>query len=733
MIYLISANSLLFKSDKYSVTTTQEALEYLRTLKQVQLDTETSGLDCYTKTLLTLQLGSKDNQYVFDWTTISDSDKQLIKEYLESDVLILGFNLMFDLTFLYRNNIWPRHIYDNMIAEQLLYLGYPRVLTSELVSELNLNVPFYDFIKQEEGNSYYELSYSLKSTAKRRLGIDIDKSVRGDIIKYGLTEDVIVYAGTDVKWLEDIKDAQYVELQKQDLVQAVEFESNFVRALAYTKYCGIHLDVDKWKNKMQSDLDKLNKAKTELDNFVLELDKNKYIFQEAHNLKEAKKLESLGFELTDKPNVYKKYVSDLFTNYQLQYSLFEESNIGKYCNINWDSSQQVIKLFEIIGISVTTFDKKTKREKKSINEKILSPQVKDFPILETYLEYKEASKVVSTYGQNWLNAINPISGRIHVELHSIGTDTSRVSSGGGQYKLNQQNLPNDAVTRACFTAEKGNIWLSCDYSGQESRLLASVSKDKAMIDLFEQDGDIHSLVAYMSYPEIIPRNTDIKDIKKLYHHARQDAKGIEFSINYGGDFNTIAINKGISIKEAKQIYDNYMKGFTGIASYQDYCRKAVMEKGYIIMNPILKHRAHIFDFEWISRMEEKFKDREFWEYYNELKISAPGSDTVKAVKRYFERKSESEKQSINYRIQNRGACAYKLASILFFNWIVANNYQNIVKTVVEAHDEKNVECPIELKDIVSKKLVECMIEGGKPFCPNVFLGADIEIGECWIH
>lgn len=66
---------------------------------------------------------------------------------------------------------------------------------------------------------------------------------------------------------------------------------------------------------------------------------------------------------------------------------------------------------------------------------------------------------------------------------------------------------------------------------QESRLLASVSKDKAMIDLFEQDGDIHSLVAYMSYPELIPRDTNIKDIKKLYHHARQDAKGIEFAVD----------------------------------------------------------------------------------------------------------------------------------------------------------------------------------------------------------
>ena len=73
--------------------------------------------------------------------------------------------------------------------------------------------------------------------------------------------------------------------------------------------------------------------------------------------------------------------------------------------------------------------------------------------------------MVSTCGQNWLRAINPKTHRIHVELHSVGTDTSRVSSGGGPYKLNQQNLPNDSITRGCFTAEKGNVWLSCDYSG----------------------------------------------------------------------------------------------------------------------------------------------------------------------------------------------------------------------------------------------------------------------------
>lgn len=91
-----------------------------------------------------------------------------------------------------------------------------------------------------------------------------------------------------------------------------------------------------------------------------------------------------------------------------------------------------------------------------------------------------------------------------------------------------QNLPHDEETRACFTAEEGNVWLSTDYQSQESRLIASVSNDKSMIDLFETGcGDVHSLVAYMSYPNIIPRSTKIEDIKKLYHEQRQEAKGIE--------------------------------------------------------------------------------------------------------------------------------------------------------------------------------------------------------------
>lgn len=161
---------------------------------------------------------------------------------------------------------------------------------------------------------------------------------------------------------------------------------------------------------------------------------------------------------------------------------------------------------------------------------------------------------------------------------------------------------------------------------------------------------VHSLVAYMSYPSIIPRETKIEDIKKLYYNARQDSKGIEFAINYAGDANTIAQNKGIPLTEAQEIYDNFMKGFPGIKKYQDYCRKAVMDKGYILMNNVLGHRAHIYDAKWLMDMQEKFKEDGFWQYYNEMKKESPYCETVQNVKRYFQRKSASEKQSVNYRI-----------------------------------------------------------------------------------
>ena len=118
----------------------------------------------------------------------------------------------------------------------------------------------------------------------------------------------------------------------------------------------------------------------------------------------------------------------------------------------------------------------------------------------------------------------------------MGADTTRLTSGGKDKAakieyINLLNLPANAETRACFVAEEGNKWISIDYSGQETYLMASIANDEAIIkELTEGSGDIHSLTAYMSYHEI-PRDTPIKEIKKKYHNLRQEAKGIEFAIN----------------------------------------------------------------------------------------------------------------------------------------------------------------------------------------------------------
>lgn len=301
---------------------------------------------------------------------------------------------------------------------------------------------------------------------------------------------------------------------------------------------------------------------------------------------------------------------------------------------------------------MTIEDKEKGGTKDSIDAKTLKPQKDKCSLIPIYLEYKEAVKVTSTYGENFLKQVNPVSHRIHTNYSQIGADTTRITSGGkDKYNrieyVNLLNLPADAETRACFVAEKGNKWISIDYSGQETYLMASIANDKAIIEeLTNGSGDIHSLTAYMAYPEI-PRDTPITSIKKQFHHLRQEAKGIEFAINYGGDANTISANKGIPIEEAKSIYDNYMKGFSGLKKYQDFRRKDWFSKGYILLNARTGHKAYIYDYDKLLE-DKKWMSTLDWTYYREMKKTCPECDTVQRVRHFFKRKSASEKQSINY-------------------------------------------------------------------------------------
>lgn len=664
MIYLVTKQQSLWTSDRYKVISAEEALELLAPLNVVELDTETMGLDPYTKELLTVQLGCAEFQVVIDCTSV---DIHLFKEYMENPQrMFLGWNIKFDLKFLYHQRIVPLRVYDGYLAEKLLWLGYPAGM--------------------------HEMS--LKAASINYLGVDMDKSVRGKIIQTGLTEDVIVYAAGDVSYLGKIRDKQLVELEKKGLLKAIDFENEFVKCLAYIEYCGAKLDVDKWKIKMATDLNNLEKYEAELNEWVEESE-----------------------------------YSSKYCSVNIQGDLFNGFDTKPRCHINWTSSQQVIPLFEELGLNLKVLDKKTKHYKKSVDIKVVEPQASKSPLIPIYIKYKKAAIIVNTFGQKFLNLINPVTGRIHANFNQLGTDTGRLSS----TEPNLQNLPHDAQTRACFVSDKGNRWISADYSGQESYLMASMANDEAMLEeLTNGSGDLHSLTAKMVFQQI-PRDMPLKDIKKNFKDLRQEAKGYEFCFNYGGQDSTLIRNYGLDAKRAKEIYENYMSGFAGLKRYQDFRRVDVMRKGYILLSKITGHKAYIYDYDELKMQMEKQDDPDFWAYYREMKQENPECDTVQGVRRLARRKAESEKQSINYPIQAAGALCFKLASIKLFNWLLKNGLLFKVKYCIPVHDEINLEAPDEISEEVADILVKCMVSAGKPFCTRAHLGADVEIGDHWIH
>lgn len=716
MIYLVTTQQRLY-DDSIQVISVEESLKILEPMRIVGVDTETSGLKVYQDKLLLLQLGNKQDQVVIDCVTI---DIRKYKEFLESKRLFLFWNAIFDLQWTLHNHILVNNVYDGMLAEKLLWLGYPAGMHS----------------------------MSLKSAALNYINVELDKSVRGKIIwSKELSDDIIIYAAKDVEFLEDIYNCQIQKLASQDLLMAAKLECEFVKSMTYYKYCGVRLDQTKWKEKMCKDSKRMNTALSSLNEWVL----------------------------ANKP--HSKYVS-----VDNQLDLFSGDCKGTYCNINWDSDKQVKSLLNDLGFNLQVRDKETGEMKDSIEAKVIESQIDVSSIAPIYLEYAKAAKVVQTYGQNVLNLINPVTQRIHTEFYQLGTDTGRVSSGkdkeNGLEGLNLQNFPADEETRSCFVAEDHNVWISCDYSAQESRVMANEAREQSMIDLFKVNGDMHSLVAKMSYPDIIG-DCPIEEIKKKFKHVRQDAKSVEFAINYGGDANTISNNNGIPIEDAQKIYNNYMKGFPNVKKFQDVQKKFVMTYGYIPLCQLTHHKAYIYDFHIlmgikkrltydflaeakpykglenkllpkvvVNQLCERFANGEPLEdltgVYTFTKKKAGKEVAEQAyvdiedvyrwpIKKYFKRKSDSEKQACDYPIQGASAVMFKLANIYLYNYLLEHDLMFKVKFCVPAHDEIDIEVPEDIKDEMTQVLQDCMSKAGAKICSLVDVPAEAEVGKCWIH
>ena len=405
MIYYVTNSQELKEKRSYQRISVKQSLEFLSTLPVIGLDTETSGLDPHTKKLLSVQMGDFDNQVVIDCSTVNIHLYDSV--LLDRKKKFILCNAKFDLQFFYQEHIDMDNIWDVFLAERVLFLGL----------------------------KYKDHPANLKYLSLKYCHIDMDKSARGEIIRTGINSDkVIVYAATDVKYLELIMNEQIKALEKKGLMTAIAYENKYCPVLAYIEWCGVKLDVPRWKNKMHKDLINLIDKKKVLDDWVVKHFRG------------------------DKRFTYVDTQGDLFTGF----------NTDSRCSINWNSPKQVIPFLESLGFDLRTKDEDTGLITKSVGVKVIQPQIKKNDIAPVYIAYKEASKVVGTYGQNVLDQINPVTHRLHTQFHQLGTSTGRLSSGGKEgkiRKLNFQNFPADEETRACFIAEKGNKFVSCDYSG----------------------------------------------------------------------------------------------------------------------------------------------------------------------------------------------------------------------------------------------------------------------------
>jgi len=285
----------------------------------------------------------------------------LYKDVIEKGFLI-GHNLKYDIKMLFAVGICPMRCYDTMIAEMLRYLAYPQGM--------------------------YRMS--LHDVALRYLNKDIDKSVRGKIKYLGLCTEVILYAANDVVDLIDIMILQIQYFKSINAMKALEIECNFTIPCAYYEYCGVKLNEKAWINFYHNNLKDFDKALKALNDFVVALNNPKFI-----------------------------YVNT-------QGDLFEGWDLAPKCKINWNSTDDVVPLLKYLGFNTKGYNKEKKEETESKELKLLKKQRKVNPeFVDLFAEYSRLQKLCSTYGMQYINAINPKTGRIHTEFRALGTDTGK--------------------------------------------------------------------------------------------------------------------------------------------------------------------------------------------------------------------------------------------------------------------------------------------------------------------
>ena len=351
--------------------------------------------------------------------------------------------------------------------------------------------------------------------------------------------------------------------------------------------------------------------------------------------------------------------------------------------INLNSTQQLSEaLFQTLGLTPPDSSNKTKSGHYSTAASVLEAMKDQHEVISLLLEYREISKLVSTYLDAIPKQINPNTGRVHTSFNQTGSVTGRLASSDP----NLQNIPTRTAlghrVRNGFVAEEGNLLLSVDYSQIELRIVAHMAHDEGMLDAFKARQDIHATTAAAIYD--VPINEVTKD-------QRRHAKAINFGLIYGMSAFGLTRTTNLTLAEAENFVKAYFTKFPGVKKYLDGIRKQAAEDGYV--ETLLGRKR----------------------YFPQLKN--PSTPQVR---------SRAEREAINAPIQGTAADILKIAMIQMPEAIADAGLK--AKMLLQVHDELLLECPeTEIEKTVD--LVKRVMENA--FTISIPLETDAAWGKNW--
>lgn len=297
----------------------------------------------------------------------------------------------------------------------------------------------------------------------------------------------------------------------------------------------------------------------------------------------------------------------------------------------------------------------------STNIEVLEALQGKHEIIDHIMQYRQITKLKSTYVDGLLNIVNPESGRIHTTFNQTIAATGRLSSS----EPNLQNIPvrteRGRKLREVFISKSGYKLLDSDYSQIELRILAHIAKDEIMLKSFEQYEDIHTKTASEVFG--IP-------LAEVTSEQRGAAKAVNFGIVYGiSDFG-LSNNLGITKKEAKEYIDRYLEKYVNIKQFLEDVVKEVEETGY--SKTIFGRKRYIPEIKAKNAMIKSFGKR----------------------------------QAMNTPIQGAAADIIKLSMIKVYEYLEENNID--AKLILQVHDELIIETNETIVEELKLKIKEIM-------------------------